>query len=69
MLYRYRNGDSNMSSVWLCSRNDAIGNVAVGLAVLGVSGTSAGWPDLLVAAGMAALALTGAWSVMRQARA
>ena len=69
MLNRYRNGDSNMRSVWICSRNDAIDNVAVGLAALGVSGTGAGWPDLLVAAGMAALALTGAWSVMRKARA
>lgn len=67
-LYRYRNGDSNMRSVWICSRNDAIGNIAVALAAVGVFGTGAGWPDLLVAAGMAALALTGAWSVMRQAR-
>jgi cation diffusion facilitator family transporter len=69
MLYRYRNGDSNMRSVWLCSRNDALGNVAVALAALGVFGTGAAWPDLLVAAGMAAIALSGAWSVMRQARA
>ena len=68
MLYRYRHGDSNMRSVWICSRNDALGNIAVALAALGVFGTGAGWPDLLVAAGMAALALTGAWSVMRQAR-
>ncbi|MES2102127.1 MAG: cation transporter [Pseudomonadota bacterium] len=67
-LYRYRNGDSNMRSVWICSRNDAIGNIAVALAAAGVFGTGAAWPDLLVAAGMAALALTGAWSVMRQAR-
>ena len=69
LLYRYRNGDSNMRSVWICSRNDAVGNIAVGFAALGVFGTGAAWPDLLVAAGMAALALTGAWSVMRQARA
>ena len=67
-LYRYRNGDSNMRSVWICSRNDAVGNIAVALAALGVFGTGAAWPDLLVAVGMAALALTGAWSVMRQAR-
>ena len=67
-LYRYRNGDSNMRSVWICSRNDAIGNIAVALAAVGVFGTGAAWPDLGVAAGMAALALTGAWSVMRQAR-
>lgn len=69
LLYRYRNGDSNMRSVWICSRNDALGNVAVACAALGVFGTGAAWPDLLVAAGMAALGLTGAWSVMRQARA
>ena len=69
MLYRYRLGDSNMRSVWLCSRNDAIGNVAVALAALGVFGTGAAWPDLVVAAGMAGLALSGAWSVIRQARA
>ncbi len=68
MLYRYREGDSNMRSVWLCSRNDAFGNIAVALAALGVFGTGAAWPDLLVAVGMAALALSGAWSVMRQAR-
>ena len=67
LLYRYRNGDSNMRSVWICSRNDAIGNIAVVLAAFGVFGTGAAWPDLLVAAGMAALALSGAWSVMRQA--
>jgi Co/Zn/Cd efflux system component len=69
MLYRYRNGDSNMRSVWICSRNDAFGNIAVALAALGVFGTGAAWPDLLVAAAMAALALSGAWSVTRQARA
>ena len=68
MLYRYRNGDSNMRSVWICSRNDAVGNIAVALAALGVFGTGSAWPDLLVAVGMAALALTGAWSVMTQAR-
>jgi len=68
LLYRYRHGDSNMRSVWLCSRNDAIGNIAVAAAAVGVFGTGAAWPDLLVAAGMAALALNSAWSVMRQAR-
>jgi Co/Zn/Cd efflux system component len=69
MLYRYRNGDSNMRSVWICSRNDAFGNIAVALAALGVFGTGAAWPDLLVALGMAVLALSGAWSVLQQARA
>ncbi len=68
MLYAFREGDANMRSVWLCSRNDAIGNIAVMLAALGVAGTSSRWPDLLVAAGMAALALQGGWQVMRQAR-
>lgn len=66
MLYVYREGDSNMRSVWLCSRNDAIGNVAVMLAALGVFGTGSAWPDLWVAAVMAALALTAAGSILRQ---
>ena len=68
MLYAFREGDANMRSVWLCSRNDAIGNLLVMLAAAGVLGTGSGWPDLLVAAGMAALALQGGWQVMRQAR-
>lgn len=67
MLYAYREGDANMRSVWLCSRNDAIGNVAVMLAALGVLGTGSAWPDLLVACGMAVLALVGGWSVIKQA--
>jgi len=67
MLWRYRNGDSNMRSVWICSRNDAFGNLAVMAAALGVLGTGAGWPDFAVAAIMAVLALQGAWSVSRQA--
>lgn len=67
--YRYRNGDSNMRSVWLCSRNDAIGNLAVlGAAVL-VGVTQTAWPDLAVAALMATLGLTSSFSVIRQARA
>jgi cation diffusion facilitator family transporter len=68
MLYRYRSGDANMRSVWLCSRNDALGNLAVMVAALGVFGTGSAWPDVLVAAVMALLALTGAGSVLRQAR-
>jgi Co/Zn/Cd efflux system component len=68
MLFRFRSGDANMRSVWICSRNDAIGNVAVMLAALGVLGTGTAWPDLLVAAAMAVLALSGAWTVTRQAR-
>ena len=67
MLYAYREGDANMRSVWLCSRNDAIGNIAVMLAALGVLSTGRAWPDLLVACGMAVLALSGGWSVIKQA--
>lgn len=68
MLYRFRTGDANMRSVWICSRNDAIGNVAVMLAAVGVFGTGTAWPDLLVATVMDALAFTGAWTVLKQAR-
>lgn len=67
MLYAFREGDANMRSVWLCSRNDAIGNVAVFMAALGVFGTGSAWPDLAVASLMAALALHGGWTVLRQA--
>ena len=68
LLYAYREGDANMRSVWLCTRNDAIGNVAMLLAALGVFGTGTRWPDLLVAAIMAGLALSAGLSVLRQAR-
>ncbi len=68
MLYRFRDGDANMRSVWICSRNDALGNVAVMLAALGVFGTGMAWPDLGVAAVMGSLALSGAWAVARHAR-
>jgi Co/Zn/Cd efflux system component len=68
MLYRYRTGDANMRSVWICSRNDAIGNLAVLAAALGVFGTGQGWPDLAVAAIMAALAIWGSLDVFRHAR-
>jgi Co/Zn/Cd efflux system component len=67
LLYRYREGDSNMRSVWLCTRNDALGNLAVLAAALGVFGTGAGWPDLIVASVMAALALTSSAQVTRHA--
>ncbi|HEX7633901.1 MAG TPA: cation transporter [Noviherbaspirillum sp.] len=67
LLFAYRNGDANMRSVWLCTRNDAIGNVAVMLAALGVSGTGSGWPDILVAAVMGVLGLTAARAVIAQA--
>lgn len=68
MLYRYRTGDANMRSVWICSRNDALGNVAVMFAALGVFGTGSAWPDLAVAAAMATLALWGAATVLTHAR-
>jgi Co/Zn/Cd efflux system component len=67
LLWAYRGGDSNMRSVWLCSRNDVIGNFAVMLAALGVFGTGTGWPDVIVASIMSGLALQGAWHVIRQA--
>jgi cation diffusion facilitator family transporter len=67
MLYAFRDGDANMRSVWLCSRNDAIGNVAVMLAAVGVFGTGQGWPDFVVAAIMAGLGLSSGVSVIRQA--
>jgi len=68
LLYRHRAGDSNARSAWICSRNDALGNVAVMLAAVGVFGTGSAWPDLAVAAFMAVLAITGAATVLRQAR-
>jgi Co/Zn/Cd efflux system component len=69
LLGAYRTGDANMRSVWLCSRNDVIANLAVLLAALGVFGTGTGWPDVVVAAIMASLALQGAWIVVRQSTA
>ena len=68
LLYRYRGGESNMRSVWICSRNDTLGNVAVMLAALGVFGTGTGWPDIVVAAVMAVLTLWGAGQIIKQAR-
>ena len=68
MLYRFREGDANMRSVWICSRNDAIGNAAVLLAAAGVFGTNTGWPDAIVAAIMGGLGLHGGWQIVQQAR-
>jgi Co/Zn/Cd efflux system component len=67
MLYRFRGGDANMRSVWICSRNDAIGNFAVLLAAMGVFGTGTGWPDIIVAAIMGGLGLWGGWQIVSQA--
>ncbi len=67
LLMKYKDGDANVRSVWLCSRNDAIGNIAVMAAALGVWGTATGWPDIAVAAVMAGLFLSSAWQILRQA--
>src|SRR3981081_4346283 len=67
LLWAYRTGDANMRSAWICTRNDVLGNVAVLLAAVGVLGTESGWPDVIVAAIMATLALQGAATVIRQA--
>jgi cation diffusion facilitator family transporter len=67
LLYAYRTGDSNTRSIWLCSRNDAIGNVAVMLAATGVFAIGSRWPDLLVAVLIAGLSLSAAVQVIRQA--
>ena len=67
LLWAYRDGDANMRSAWLCTRNDVLGNLAVLLAAAGVFGTGHGWPDLVVALVMAALALQGAATVIRHA--
>lgn len=69
LLYAFRDGDANMRSVWLCSRNDAVGNAAVLLAAAGVFGTGTIWPDVGVAALLGALALTAGRAVIRSARA
>ena len=69
LLVRYKDGDANVRSVWLCSRNDAIGDVAVMFAALGVWGTATGWPDLIVATIMAGLFLSSSVQIVRQALA
>lgn len=68
LLYRHRRGDANMRSVWICSRNDVIGNLAVLAAALGVFGTGTGWPDIIVAAIMAGLAIWGGVQIVQHAR-
>jgi Co/Zn/Cd efflux system component len=67
LLWAYRHGDSNMRSAWICTRNDVLGNLAVLVAAAGVFGTGTGWPDIIVAAIMAALAVQGSILVIRQA--
>jgi Co/Zn/Cd efflux system component len=68
LLYAFRNGDANMRSVWLCTRNDMIANLAVLLAAIGVFGTKAGWPDIVVASIMAFLGLSAARDIIGRAR-
>lgn len=68
LLFRFRAGDANLRAVWLCSRNDAIGNLAVIAAAGGVFLSGTPWPDLAVGLGMAALAVWAGASVIRQAR-
>lgn len=67
LLLPYKDGDANVRSVWLCSRNDAIGNLIVMVAALGVWGTATAWPDLAVAGVMAAIFLTSSVQILRQA--
>ena len=67
MLYRFRQGDANMRSVWICSRNDAVANIAVLAAAIGVFGTGTAWPDLMVAAIMATLGISGGVKIVRLA--
>jgi Co/Zn/Cd efflux system component len=69
LLFRFREGDANMRSVWLCTRNDVIANLAVLAAAAGVLGTGTVWPDVGVAAILAGLGLSSGRIVMRQARA
>ena len=68
LLYAYREGDANMRAVWLCTRNDALANIAIVLAALGVFGTASRWPDLGVALFMAGLAMSSGVQVIRRAR-
>jgi len=68
LLYKYRGGDSNRESVWICSRNDAIGNIAVMIAAAGVFASSTIWPDIIVAAILGWLAVSGSWRIIRLAK-
>ncbi len=66
VLWTHREGDANMRSAWICTRNDVVGNLGVLAAALGVFGTGSFWPDAIVAAVMASLALQGAAAAIRQ---
>lgn len=69
LLFAYRDGDANMRAVWLCTRNDVLGNLAVLAAAGGVFGTGTAWPDIAVAAIMSGFALHSSVIVVRHARA
>lgn len=66
LLMRYKEGDANVRSVWMCSRNDALGNAAVMLAAAAVWATGTKWPDLIIAALMASLFLHSSFHILRQ---
>lgn len=68
MLWRHRAGDANRRSVWICSRNDAIGNIAVAAAALGVFGMGTAWPDIVVAVVLALLGVSGGWQIVGNVR-
>ena len=68
LLFRFREGDANMRSVWLCTRNDVIANLAVLIASVGVLGTGSMWPDVAVAMVLALLGITSGRAVIHQAR-
>ncbi|NBX02594.1 MAG: cation transporter [Alphaproteobacteria bacterium] len=68
LLYKYRGGDSNRESAWICSRNDAIGNIAVMIAATGVFASNTIWPDIIVAAILGWLSVTGAWRIIIAAK-
>lgn len=68
LLYKYRGGDSNRESVWICSRNDAIGNIAVMIAAAGVFASSTIWPDIIVAVILGWLAISGAVRIIKSAK-
>lgn len=69
LLYKFRSGDSNMRSIWLCSRNDAIGNIAIMIAASGVFAMNSGWPDFIVAILMATLSTVASFQIIRHASA
>ena len=68
LLFKFRSGDSNLRSIWLCSRNDAIGNIAIVVAASGVFALESGWPDFIVAVLMATLSLVASIQIIKQAR-